>query len=173
LPSATIAAGPCDAQATTGSPAGDRLDEHEAERLTDGGEDEEIGRVQGRGDQLVRSPAGEEHMLVPEARCRGERVLPFPLAGVAADEHERRGRAEPLVHAGVGGDQERKPLHGREARRARLRREPPLAGRRADRGRATASAELCVTSRSDVLLGPTPGRCGSSRQLARTARREE
>src|SRR5262249_15421205 len=39
------------------------------------------------------------------------------------------------------------------------------------RCRATASAELFVTSRSDVLLGPTPGRCGSSRQLARTARR--
>jgi hypothetical protein len=41
------------------------------------------------------------------------------------------------------------------------------------RCRATASAELCATSRSRVLLGLAPGRCGGSRQLARTARCEE
>jgi hypothetical protein len=113
-----------------GQPAGHRLDEHEAESLTDGGEDEEIGHVQALREQLVRSPASEEHVLVPETGCRGERVLPFPLAGVAAYQHKWRGRAsEPLVRAGVGCDQERKPLHGRIAADVKQDRRSSLEGR--------------------------------------------
>jgi hypothetical protein len=63
----------------------------------------------------MRAPAGEEDLPVPEPpRCR-ERMLPLPLARMAADEHERCGLAEPLNHTRVGADQERQALDRRVA----------------------------------------------------------
>jgi hypothetical protein len=95
--------------------AGHRLDEDEPERLGDGGQDERVGRVQRLGELLVRAPAGEEDLPVPDPLRRGERVLPLPLARMAADEYERRRPAKPRDSARVGADQERQALDRRVA----------------------------------------------------------
>jgi hypothetical protein len=63
----------------------------------------------------VRAPAGEEDLSVPDPPRGSERVLPLTLAGMAADEHERRGPSEPLDRTRVGADQERQALDRRVA----------------------------------------------------------
>src|ERR687891_1687280 len=98
-----------------GQAAGHRLDEDEPERLGDGREDERVGSVQGLGKLLVRAPAGEEDVPVAGPPRCGERMLPLPLARMAADEHERLRLAEQLDGARVRADQERQALDRREA----------------------------------------------------------
>jgi hypothetical protein len=113
LPSATIA---CRAVRPAGDhrqAAGHRLDKDEPERLGDGGQDERVGGVQRLRQLLVGAPAGEEDLAVPDPSRCGERMLPLPLAQVAADEHELRRPAEPLDS--VGADQERQALDRRVA----------------------------------------------------------
>src|SRR5439155_22722336 len=61
---------------------------------------------------LVRPPAGEEDLLVPERAGDRERMQPLPLTGVAADEDERQRPAEPLEPARVRPDEQRQPLDG-------------------------------------------------------------
>jgi hypothetical protein len=95
--------------------AGHRLDEDEPERLGDGGQDERVGSVQGLRKLVVRAPAGEEDLPVPDPPRCGERMLPLPLARMAADEHERRRLAQPLDGPRVGADQERETLDSRVA----------------------------------------------------------
>src|SRR5204862_5714449 len=72
-------------------------------------------RVQRLRQLLVRAPAGEEDLPVADPPRCGERMLPLPLARMAADEHERRGLAERLDRARVGADQEREALDRRIA----------------------------------------------------------
>ena len=55
----------------------------------------------------MREPAGEEDLPVSDPPRGGERMLPLPLARMAADEHEWRRRAEPRDGTRVGADQER------------------------------------------------------------------
>jgi hypothetical protein len=80
-------------------PAGHRLDEHEPKGLSDRGQDKQVGGVQRLWEQAVRPPAGEEDLVVRERAGGGERMLPLPFAGVAADEDERQRPAEPLERA--------------------------------------------------------------------------
>src|SRR6266516_1331616 len=95
--------------------AGHRLNQDEPERLGDGRQHERVGRVQRLRELLVRAPAGKEDLPVPDPPRRGERMLPLPLTGMAADEHERRGLAEPLDGTRVRADQEREALDRRVA----------------------------------------------------------
>src|SRR6266516_5701474 len=95
--------------------AGHRLNQDEPERLGDGGQDERVGRVQRLWQLLVRAPAGEEDLPVPDPPRGGKRMLPLPLARGAADEHEWRGPAEPLYSLRMSADQERQALDRREA----------------------------------------------------------
>ena len=104
----------------------------------------------------MRSPAREEHVLVPDARCRGKRVLPFPFAGVAADQHQRRGRAQPLVRAGVGGDQERQPLHSREATDVEQDRRSSLEGGEVLLGVGDASGAAAHVPTERLIDKPAP-----------------
>jgi hypothetical protein len=90
-----------------GQAEGHRLDEDEPERLGDGRQDERVGRVQRLRKLLMRAPAGEEDLPVPDPPRYGERILPLPLARMAADEHERCGLAEPLDRTRVRADQKR------------------------------------------------------------------
>src|SRR6266540_584821 len=93
-------------------PAGHGLDEHEPKGLGDRGQNEQVGGVQRLWEQLVRPPAGEEDLVVPERAGGGERMLPLPFAGVAADEDERQRPAEPLERPRVRHDEKRQPLDG-------------------------------------------------------------
>jgi hypothetical protein len=88
-------------------PAGHRLDEREPERLAGLGQDEQIRGVQRLGEPCMLAPAGEEGLLVSERAGDRERVLAFPLAGVAAKEDERRRPAERFERTCVSADQER------------------------------------------------------------------
>ena len=56
---------------------------------------------------VVGPPAGEEDLLVSECAGDRERVFALPLAGAAADEHERQRPAEPRERLRVRPDQER------------------------------------------------------------------
>jgi hypothetical protein len=114
-PSETIAAGPGVRQAINRQAAGHRLDEDEPERLGDRRQDEGVGRVQRPRQLLVRAPAGEEDLPVSDPPRRRERMLPLPLARMAADEYERRRPAEPRDRTGMGADQERQTLDRRVA----------------------------------------------------------
>src|SRR6266516_2002653 len=95
--------------------AGHRLNQDEPERLGDGGQDERVGRVQRLRQLLVRAPAGEEDLPVPDPACGGEWLLPLPLARMTADERQRRRPAEPRNRTRVGADQERQALDRRVA----------------------------------------------------------
>src|SRR5665811_1099526 len=94
--------------------AGHRLDEYEPERFRDRGKNEQIGRVHRLRQLLVVVPTSEEGLIVTELADYGERMLAFPLAGVAADEHERSRGAEALLGALVRCQQERNTLDRRE-----------------------------------------------------------
>src|SRR6266536_732879 len=94
---------------------GHRLDQDEPERLGDGGQDERVGGVQRLRQLLVRAPASEEDLAVSDPPRRGERMLPLPLARMAADEYERRRPAEQPDSTRVGADQERQALDRRVA----------------------------------------------------------
>jgi hypothetical protein len=78
----------------------------------EGEEYEQVGGVQRSWEQAVRPPAGEEDLLVSERAGGGERLLPLPLAGVAADEDERQRPAEPLERPRMRPDEKRQPLDG-------------------------------------------------------------
>ena len=126
LPVADDFRGPVRGAGDHGQAAGHRLDQCEPERLGDRGEDEQVARVQCLGQLLVRTPAGEEDVRDADLSDRLERMLAFPFAGVTADEDERAGPLGCGLGAGVGADQERQPLDGREAAEVeedRLRRE--------------------------------------------------
>jgi len=93
-------------------PAGHRLDEREPRGPGDRGQDKQVGGVQRLWEHGVRPPAGKEDLVVPERAGGGERMLPLPLAGVAADEDQRQRPAEPLERARVRPDEKRQPLDG-------------------------------------------------------------
>src|SRR6266516_3538881 len=95
--------------------AGHRLNQDEPERLGHGWQDERVGRVQRLRQLLVRAPAGEEDLPVPDPACGGEWLLPLPLARMTADERQRRRPAEPRNRTRVGADQERQALDRRVA----------------------------------------------------------
>jgi hypothetical protein len=89
------------------SRAGHRLDDDLAELLADRREHEDVGGGEEVRQLLVAVPAGQEDVLRAGARDRVERVLALPLAGEAAEQHERRPGGEAGPGALVGLDQQR------------------------------------------------------------------
>ncbi len=68
---------------------------------------EQVGGVQEVGQVGVRVPAGEEDPGAVEPLDRLDRVLPLPLAGVAAEQDQGGGLVEASPGLRVGLDQQR------------------------------------------------------------------
>ena len=126
---------------------------------------------EGRSARGKATPSTRKLLSPPAFRSRVRRERARTLLGsrrlLEKEKARRKGRRRPFSQP------------SQEFRRiARLRGVPPspggaCAGAVEGIGRRQPRQRSCAWLRSDVLLGPTPGRCRPSRQLARTARCEE
>jgi hypothetical protein len=89
-PSATIAAGPCTREAITGRPQALASTRTSPNASATEGRTSASAAFSARGSSSCARQPGEEDLPVPDPQCRRERMLPLPLARMAADEHERR-----------------------------------------------------------------------------------
>jgi len=99
-------------------PARHRLDDHLPELLVHRRQHQHVGGMQGERQLVVPAPAGEEDVagtLGSELAHHLERVGPLPLAGIAAEDHERGAPVEALGGDGVCADQQWNPLDLGEA----------------------------------------------------------
>ena len=115
-PWSTMSAGPWASTAIAGSPQAIPSTSTWPNCSRTDGEHDDVGGGEDVRQLVVLVPAGQEHVLDAEAPDRVQRVLALPLAGEAADEHERRRRVE------AGASPGRRPRSAPAARLTSVKR---------------------------------------------------
>ena len=150
-------------------PAGHALDEHRPELLAHRGQDVDVGRRQERRQLVVAVPAGEEDV----ARARGgDRVggmLALPLAGIAAEQDQRRVGRQPAFALGARprADQQPDALDRGEAADADRH---GAARQRRDLGLGVADRALVLARRPAARATPRGGGANGRRGRPRARR---